>query len=204
MIMRLFIFARHGESAANAAHLLNSDPAHQVDLTDDGQRQARLLGEQLAHVQVDQAVCSRFPRAQQTIDLALAGRCVSLRIDADLDEVDAGAFDGAPITEYWAWRKQHRPSDRFPGGESLDAAAKRYTKAVRRLLDRHEPTTLVVGHELALRLILAAADGPARDRAQVEIANAVPYFVDEHSLRAALERLPVFRRFEDGEMNLAA
>jgi broad specificity phosphatase PhoE len=202
--MRLFIFARHAESAANAAHRLNSDPAHRFGLTDDGRRQARLLGDQLAHFQIDQAVCSRFPRAQQTLELALGGRGIPLRIDADLDEVDAGSFDGAPITAYWTWKESHRPSDRFPGGESLNAAAERYTKAVRRLLDRPEPTTLIVGHELALRLILAAADGPVGNYAHAEIPNAVPYLVNEQALRTALERLPVFRRFEDRNMNVAA
>jgi broad specificity phosphatase PhoE len=67
--MRLFIFARHAESAANTARLLNSDPAHQVDLTRHGQQQARLLGEQLAHPQIDQAVCTRLP-AHATNDRA--------------------------------------------------------------------------------------------------------------------------------------
>src|SRR6266496_3816690 len=139
--MRLFVFARHAESSANTAHLLNSDPAHLVGLTRHGQQQARLLGEQLAHLQLDQAVCSRFLRTRQTIELALADRPIPLRVDADLDEVDAGAFEGAPITAYWAWTEQHRPGDLLPGGESLDAAAHRYTMAVRRLLGRRERTT---------------------------------------------------------------
>jgi bisphosphoglycerate-dependent phosphoglycerate mutase len=75
--MRLFIFARHAESAANTARLLNSDPAHQVDLTRHGQQQARLLGEQLAHLQIDQAVCTRFLRTRQTISPSRteASRC---------------------------------------------------------------------------------------------------------------------------------
>jgi broad specificity phosphatase PhoE len=202
--MRLFIFARHAESAANTAHLLNSDPAHQFGLTSDGQRQAQLLGEQLAYLQIDHAVCSRFLRARQTIELALAFRSYSLRVDHDLDEVDAGTFDGAPITEYWAWTKHHQPSDRFPGGESLNAAAKRYTKAVSRLLDQPAQATLIVGHELALRLILAAAGGPASRHTHAEIPSAVPYLVDEKALREALDRLPVFRRFEDRKMHVAA
>jgi broad specificity phosphatase PhoE len=155
--MRLFIFARHAESKANTAHRVNSDPAHRIGLTRHGQQQARLLGEQLAHLQIDQAVCTRFLRTRQTIELALANRHIPLRVDPDLDEVNAGAFDGAPITAYWAWKKQHRSGDSFPGGESLDAATHRYAAAVRRLLDRREQTTLIVCHELALRSLLAAA-----------------------------------------------
>jgi broad specificity phosphatase PhoE len=202
--MRLFIFARHAESAANTAHLVSSDPAHLVGLTRHGRQQAQLLGEQLAHLQIDEAVCSRFLRTRQTIELALANRRIPLRVDADLDEVDAGTFDGAPITAYWAWKEQHRRSDRFPGGESLDAAAIRYAAALSRLLDRREQTTLIVCHELALRSILAAARTAAQRRSQAEVANAIPYMIDEQALRRALERLQTSRPFQDRHADAAA
>jgi broad specificity phosphatase PhoE len=202
--MRLFIFARHAESAANTAHLINSDPAHRIGLTRHGQQQARLLGEQLAHLQIDQAVCTRFLRTRQTIELALANRRVSLRVDADLDEVNAGTFDGAPITAYWSWKEQHRQSDRFPGGESLDAAARRYTAAVRRLLDRREQTTLIVCHELALRSIVAAAGTTPHRHGPAEVANATPYLVDEQALRRTLEHLQRARPFQDRHADAAA
>ena len=202
--MRLFVFARHAESAANTAHLVNSDPAHLVGLTRGGRQQARVLGEQLAHLQIDEAVCSRFLRTRQTIEVALADRRIPLRVDADLDEVNAGAFDGAPIAAYWAWKEQHRSGDRFPGGESLDAAAERYTAAVRRLLGRREQTTLVVCHELALRSILAAASTTTRRNGQAEMANAMPYLIDEQALRRALGRLQRSRPFHVRHADAAA
>jgi broad specificity phosphatase PhoE len=202
--MRLFVFARHAESAANTAHLVNSDHAHRVGLTPRGQKEAGRLGEQLAHLQLDEAVCTRFLRTRQTIEVALANRRIPLRVDADLDEVNAGTFDGVPITAYWAWKEQHRPSDRFPGGESLDAAAERYTAAVRRLLDRSQQTTLIVCHELALRSILAAAGDTPHRNGQAEVANAVPYLIDEQALRRALERLQRSRPFQDRHADAAA
>jgi broad specificity phosphatase PhoE len=202
--MRLFVFARHAESAANTAHLVNSDPARRVGLTRRGQQQARLLGEQLAHLHLDEAVCTRFLRTRQTVEVAIASRGISLRVDADLDEVNAGTFDGAPITAYWAWKEQHRPSDRFPGGESLDAAAERYTAAVRRLLDRPQETTLIVCHELALRSILAFADTTPHRDGQAEVANAMPYLIDEQALHRALERLQRSRPFQDRQADAAA
>jgi probable phosphoglycerate mutase len=193
--MRLFVFARHGESTANTAHVLNSDPAHRFGLTCRGREQARLLGEQLAELEIDQVVSTRFLRTRQTIELALADRPIPLRVDADLDELDAGTFDGAPLTAYWAWRETHGAGDRFPGGESLDAAVERYKAALVRLLERREQTTLIVCHELTLRSILGAA---------AEVVNAVPYLVDEPALRRALERLRAFRPVEDREANAAA
>jgi broad specificity phosphatase PhoE len=202
--LRLFVFVRHAESSANTARVLNSDPAHHFGLSGRGEQQARLLGEQVARFHIDQAVCTRFVRTRQTIELALAGRRIPLRVDADLDEIDAGAFDSAPIAAYWAWKEEHRSSDRFPDGESLDEAADRYAAAVARLLERREQTTLIVCHELALRSILAAAGGAHEPHGQAEVPNAVPYLVDEQALRGALARLQTFRRLDDRNVNAAA
>ena len=38
---RLFVFARHAESEANAAHVVSSDPSQPVPLTARGRAQAR-------------------------------------------------------------------------------------------------------------------------------------------------------------------
>jgi broad specificity phosphatase PhoE len=185
--MRLFIFARHAESSANAAGVVNSDPSHEFGLTPRGKRQAEALGEQLAHIRIDQAVCTRFARTRQTIELALRGNDTPLRVEPDLDEIRAGAFDGAPIDAYWAWKERHRRSDRFPGGESPDDAARRYASALRRLLARQELVTVIVCHESALRYVIdAAADRSSIGHSQVEIANAAPFLFDEPALRRAV------------------
>jgi broad specificity phosphatase PhoE len=73
--LRLFVFARHAESAANAADVLSTSPSQPVALTARGRRQARALGAQLAGLHVDLAVGTRLLRTRQTIDLALGGRC---------------------------------------------------------------------------------------------------------------------------------
>ena len=84
-------------------------------------------------------------------------------------------------------------SDAFPGGESLDDAARRYARGFRTLLDSPWRTVLVVCHEIPVRYALNGAagsdslDGPAH-----ELANAVPYLFDEDSLERAargVERL---------------
>src|ERR1700754_4240551 len=100
--MRLFILARHGESAAHVARVVSSDPASGAGLTARGRAQARRLGAQLANVPIDLAVCTRFLRARETVELALEGRTVPLIVKPDFDEINSGAFDGAPIRAYWA------------------------------------------------------------------------------------------------------
>jgi broad specificity phosphatase PhoE len=95
--VRLFVLARHAESFANAAGAVSSDPGRPVGLTQMGRAQARLLGAQLAHLQIDLAVCSRLLRTQQTVEIALESRQVPLVIEEYVDEVRAGDLDEKPI-----------------------------------------------------------------------------------------------------------
>jgi len=184
--LRFFVFARHAESAANADHVLNTDPSRPVALTERGRAQARGLGKQLANLPIDLAVCSRLLRTRETISIALGGRAVPVLTEPGLDEIRAGNLDGEPIQAYWDWLGQHTASDRMPHGESLDDALRRYAGALRRLLARAGPVTLVVTHELALRHIAAAAAPPDRPPwPGTEFAHAVPYLFDSRAVRRA-------------------
>jgi probable phosphoglycerate mutase len=185
--MRLFVFARHAESAANIEHVLSSDPARPVALTSRGRDQARQLGVRLANLDIDLAVVTSFLRTRETAEVALEGRDVPILVEPDLDDVRAGIFDGAPIEDYWSWRDRHTHSDRLPLGESLDETARRYANALNRLLERPEQVTLAVGHELAIRSIVGS---------DLEIANATPYLLDEQAVRRAAERLSIESRTE--------
>jgi broad specificity phosphatase PhoE len=188
--MRLFIFARHAESSANDAGLLSSDPSRPIGLTPRGREQARQLGDQLANLNIELAVATRFLRTQETAELALQRRDIPLLVEADLDEIRAGVFDGQPISSYWTWKEQHARSERLPLGESLDDAARRYADALRRLLTRSEAVTLIVGHELAIRYVAEAAAGAdALGRSEIRIANAVPHLYDDSAVRSAVDRL---------------
>jgi broad specificity phosphatase PhoE len=73
-------------------------------------------------------------------------------IEPGFDEIRAGDLEGAPIEAYRSWQDQHTPGDRLPHGESIEEALWRYAGALRHLLDRTETVTLVVIHDLALRL----------------------------------------------------
>ncbi|HXC82818.1 MAG TPA: histidine phosphatase family protein [Trebonia sp.] len=135
---RLFIFARHAESTANAERVLSSDASRPVALTATGRAEARVLGMQLANVRVDLADGTRLLRTRQTIDVALDGRHVPVLIEPDFDELRVGDLDGGPIEDYWSWKSQHSLGDRLPHGESHGDALRRYASAPRRLLSRTE------------------------------------------------------------------
>jgi len=188
LALRLFVFARHAESTANAEHVLSSDPSRPVALSARGQAEARVLGIQLANVHVDLAVGTRLLRTQQTIDIALQGRQVPVLIEPDFDELRGGDLDGGPIEAYRSWRHQHSLSDRLPHGESPADALRRYANALRRLLARTETITLAVIHELGLRnIVTGAADGSRWP--DMAFANAVPFLLDEDAVRRAAASL---------------
>jgi broad specificity phosphatase PhoE len=187
--LRLFVLARHAESSANVAGVVNSDPRHPVALTRLGRDQARQLGAQLADLEIDLAVCSRLLRTQQTVELALHARPVPVVIDEDFDEIRTGVFDEQPIVDYWSWERQHTESERLPRGESVDEALTRYAAGLRRLLVRTEPVTLLVLHEFALHHIAAGGTASTSLTAQANFTNALPYLFDENALESAAAHL---------------
>src|ERR687888_1407042 len=146
--MQLYVIARHAESTLNFENRVNGDPSVPVHLTDKGRDEARLLGQQIAHVPLELCVHTRFGRTRETAEIALAGRNVPFEEEPLLDDIDIGELEGQTIDDYRAWKREHTRSDPFPGGESLDDAARRYADAFRGLLTRSDPATLVVCHEI--------------------------------------------------------
>jgi broad specificity phosphatase PhoE len=190
--MRLFVFARHAESSANAEHVLSSDPFRPVGLSSRGRRQALRLGEQIRDLGIELAVFTGLQRTRETVELALRGRDIPFAVEPCLDEVRVGALDGGPIRAYWAWKEKHGRSEPFPSGESLDDAARRYAEALRRLVERAAGVTLVVAHQIGIRYLLEAASGiRALDESGMRIPHAVPYFFNDLALRNAIECLEV-------------
>jgi broad specificity phosphatase PhoE len=188
--MQLYVIARHGESTLNSQNRINGDPAVAVALTEQGRDEARLLGQQLAHIPLELCVHTRFARTRETAAIALAGRAVPFEQEPTLDDIDVGELEGKTIEDYRAWKHEHRRSDPFPGGESLDGAARRYADAFERLLQRSESSILVIAHEIPLRYAINAADeSNDLDGRAHQLANATPYLFDEVALERAVEQI---------------
>jgi broad specificity phosphatase PhoE len=186
--MKLLILARHAESTLNDVQRINGDPTVRVDLTDQGREEARELGLQVANLPLDVCLHTRFSRTRDTAEIALAGRDVPFREEPLFDDIDVGELDGQTIEDYRAWKRAHTRADAFPGGESLDDAARRYATGFRRLLDEASDTVLLVCHEIPLRYALNGAagsdelDGPVH-----QLRNATPYLFDLDGVRRAVE-----------------
>jgi probable phosphoglycerate mutase len=188
--MRLFLVARHGQSLFNVDNVVNGDPALDRGLSEQGIEEAERLAGQLAGLSLDLVAVSPFPRALQTANIALDGREVPHLVDEDLGDVRIGELEGQSLDAYRETPAHSNRKERFPGGESLDEAALRYATAVRRLLERDEPTTLVVCHEIPVRYLVNAAGGSDELNGPLRfVANATPYLFDEAALRRAAERI---------------
>jgi len=188
--VRILILSRHGQSTLNVENKVNGDPTVPVPLTADGRVAATKLGEQVAHLPLDLGVHTRFARTKETLEFALAGRAVPTIEEPLLDDIGIGDLEGCSLDDYRAWKHAHTRSDAFPGGESLDDAARRYARAFRALLARPEQRVLVVCHEIPVRYALNAAAGSADlDGPAHLIANATPYLFDERALERAADQI---------------
>jgi broad specificity phosphatase PhoE len=184
--VRLLLLARHGESLFNVAGVVNADPALDRGLSETGRAEARALGAQIAGVEIDLVVTSRFPRAQETASIALGDRTVPRIVMADLDDVRIGDLEGKTLADYRSWKHGHTRSEPFPGGESLNEAAARYATAYRALLERPEPVIFTVCHEIPVRYAVNTAAGSQDLDAPVhDVRNAVPYIFGDRELAIA-------------------
>jgi len=188
--VRVFLLARHGQSLFNVDGVVNGDPLRDRGLSERGIEEAERLGVQISTIAVDVVLLSPFPRAVQTANIALARRNVPHEVDEDLGDIRLGELEGWSVADYRAYKCHGDRNLRFPGGESLNEAARRYAGAFERLLAREERITLVVCHEIPVRYAVNAANGSDQlDGPFHEIANAAPYAFDEDGLRRAVDRM---------------
>src|SRR5438270_303055 len=127
--MRLFLLARHGQSLFNVDKVVNGDPVLDRGLSEQGIEEAERLAGQLAALPLELVAVSPFPRALQTANIALGSREVPHLVDDDLGDVRIGELEGESLDAYRAAPAHSNPAERFPGGESLDEAARRYAGA---------------------------------------------------------------------------
>ena len=158
------LLARHGETPWNAEGRYQGQ--RDIALSDNGERQARLLGERLVQVPITHAVASPLGRARRTAELALGeARAPQLRLDEGLMEIGHGDWEGLLASEIRerdpgllaAWRDAPETVQMpGPGGESITQVLDRSWPAFERACEGLGPddTLLVVAHDAVNRVIL--------------------------------------------------
>lgn len=201
--MQELLLVRHGFAGSNRDDVASST-APGEGLTPEGVEQARALSLALEDEAIDVAMTSRLRRTQETLALVLDGREVPVVVERELDEIHFGSFDGGPLDDYRAWAASHPPDVPAPGGgESRAQAAARFARGLRLVLVRPEEHVLVVGHALAIRYLVDAANGHVPAARMSPIEHAFPYRLDRADAERAADVLEVWSggapRFRDPE-----
>lgn len=185
--MQLVLVARHAESECSAQGIVNGEPNDRCPLTERGEEEARALGRSLIGRELDLYVTSEFRRARQTAEIALAGCELPWLELAELNDIRVGAFEGGPLDLYTSWAHTHEPEDPPPGGgESRAEAAARFARGFRIVLERPEPTILVVTHGLAVSFLREAVAGSAPRARHAPAPYARPFEYGAEELARAL------------------
>ena len=176
--MRL-VLARHGRTAANAAHILDSRPPG-APLDEHGRDQADGLARRLAGHPVHAVHASRAIRAQQTAAPVAAAHGLAVEVVDGVHEVSIGDLEGrsdeaalrtfGDVYDAW-WRGEL--DARLPGGESALDLRARFLPAVQRLVGAGDGDVVVVSHGAAIRMAAAALLGDTAETWYVPNAGLV-------------------------------
>jgi broad specificity phosphatase PhoE len=201
------LLARHGFAGSNRDDVASCAIPGE-GLTPEGVEQARSLGASLVETEIALGATTELSRTNETLRLALEGRDVPTIVVPELNEIHFGSFDGGALETYRAWAAAHSPSVSAPGGgESRAEAAARFAHGLRLLLAREEEAILLVGHALALRSVVDAADALVPAARMAPVAHAQPFRLAREDVARAAELLEGWSaapRFRDGGGTMGA
>jgi broad specificity phosphatase PhoE len=191
--MGRLLLVRHGETPWNLDGRLQGST--DVDLSEKGREQARLVGRRLSTTAIDLAYSSNQSRARETAEIILEGRDVPLHAIPELRERSHGVFEGLTAKE----RRQRYPDmfaasllnnlDFAPtGGETFRQTNRRMAAWAQDFQDAHlDKTVLVVGHGGTLRAaILGWLDLPDHTTFRFIMANCSLSIIDTYPDNAVL------------------
>ncbi len=187
---RIFLL-RHGEAAYITEDGTVTDDPRNVQLTANGQIQARKQAAILASVSFDKAICSGLPRTRETAKLVLALRDhPSLEAVPELEEIHGGGTPEvvADMKAWLAhvanpWEGADHLGAQFLGGERFTDFADRVIPAFDAIVADHSwRTLLLVLHGAVNRMIFNHVLGvPWSGRMSIEQDNCCINIIDVDS-----------------------
>ncbi|GAB4115055.1 MAG: alpha-ribazole phosphatase [Candidatus Caldatribacteriota bacterium] len=164
------ILIRHGESEGNAKRQFSG--SQNVNLTDQGIKQAERLAFRLRKVSVDEVYCSDLRRAQHTAEIIFKNHQVNIISNSNFREINFGAWEGYTFEEVMArygknteiklWMTNLPEEVHFPEGESLSVFNKRVMGELNKIIGKDtqkeiSKTIALVVHGGTIRVILCNA-----------------------------------------------
>jgi len=184
--MSILVLVRHGQSEWNLENRFTGDV--DVDLTEQGRKEARITGEKIKGILFTAAFTSALKRAQETLAIIqeqIGQPAMKVYESAALNERrygDLQGLDKAEVAEKYGatqvnlWRRSYEEVP--PGGESLKDTQARvvpyYQEHIEPLL-RDGKNVLVVAHGNSLRSLMMDLENIGKEAiTQTEIPTGVP------------------------------
>jgi 2,3-bisphosphoglycerate-dependent phosphoglycerate mutase len=183
--MPSLVIVRHGQSTWNLENRFTGET--DVDLTDEGRKEAKRAGQLLRAYRFDEAYTSVLKRAVETLDIILLEIQQTLPITRTkaLNERNYGTLQGLNKTEtekkygveqVKIWRRSFDVVP--PGGESLkntyDRVLPYYQSKIEPLL-LHGKNILIVAHGNSLRALMMYLEGISEKQiVEINIPTGVP------------------------------
>lgn len=153
---------RHGDNDSLGNYLPGRKPG--IHLNEAGLIQANTVAESLRNTGIQKIYSSPLERAVETAQ-PLAGQInLSIQLEPDLLEMDAGEFTGTlfpELKEMELWNKirQDPVHNGFPGGEKFPEAQQRVWGAIERIHQSHhaEDVVAVFSHADCIKMIVTRA-----------------------------------------------
>jgi probable phosphoglycerate mutase len=164
MSTRVYL-VRHGATQLTAENRFAGAVA--VDLSEEGRAQVRRLADRLAGDEIDAVYTSPLSRTLETATILAAPHRLAPVAEDGLREIGHGHWEGltrAEVEERFPGEYESWEEDPFTfapeGGETGLAVLARALPVLRRVVVRHEGSTvLVVSHKATIRLMLASLLG---------------------------------------------
>ncbi len=180
------LLIRHGATVLSAEDRFAGST--DVDLSDEGRRQARMLAERLADEAIRAVYASPMKRTRETAAIVATPHGLEPGIEDGLREIDHGRWEGLTrkevegrhADEYAAWEED--PFTFAPeGGENGLSVMARALPALREIVKRHpDESVAIVSHKATIRLVLSSLLGfdPRGYRDRLDQAPACLNVVD--------------------------
>lgn len=159
--MKLYLI-RHGQTAWNREQVFRGGT--NVELDETGRQQAGLLGQRLKDAGLDAIYSGPLARARQTAQAVALACGLEVKIDAGLDDMRFGRWEGLPHTEvaekypdeYRRWKTEPWRAE-IPGGTTLAELDCRSWSTLKGIIEEHGPQDILalVTHRVVLKLLIS-------------------------------------------------
>ncbi len=157
------VLVRHAVTEQTGPLLTGRAPG--VDLSEEGRRQAKAVGERLADVPVTVVYASPIERTTQTAEAVAERHGLEVRpldgvLEADYGEWTGGKLAELAKTDLWKVVQRAPSRARFPGGESLAEMQGRMVTALESVVADHPgEVVVVVSHADPIKAAIAYYSG---------------------------------------------